>query len=86
MCGRCYHLYYLVKDKLWLKINNTDGGCLCLECLIDKANSKGITVKPEDIVYIRMLGGTGWGSTYIVGSSGFSPPTKILVGGDDERS
>lgn len=62
MCGRCYRFFYEVKNEVWMKINNTDKGCLCLECLIEKANRKGIEIRKADFVDIVMLGTDGWSS------------------------
>lgn len=60
MCGRCYRFFYLVTDELWLAVNGTESGALCLECLIEKANRAGVSVRVQDFHYITMLGTAGW--------------------------
>lgn len=51
-CGVNYRLVYSIPDELWLKINNKTTGCLCFDCLVQKAQDKNIIINKRDIEYL----------------------------------
>jgi hypothetical protein len=56
-CGKCYRLFYHLQNEIWNKIA-PDNICLCIDCLIKRANKSKIILKLEyfesiDILYIK---------------------------------
>ena len=57
-CGRCgnnFNVAYILYDKKWVEIYGNDGGCLCVDCLMDMANKKGIFLKKEDFRWLCLF-------------------------------
>ncbi len=48
-CGRCYNVPCNMQDTVWLQINGSESGCLCLECIVELAQKKGIQLSVDDI-------------------------------------
>lgn len=44
-CGKPYKYVYNVSDKLWKRIVNGRYNLLCIDCLFDIAEEKGIYIK-----------------------------------------
>lgn len=47
-CGHCFRLVWSVKDEIWNEVMGSGDGILCLDCFIERAESKGIPIKEED--------------------------------------
>lgn len=47
-CGHCFRLVWSVRDEIWNKVMGNDSGILCLDCFIERAEKKGISIKDED--------------------------------------
>lgn len=56
-CGACFKLAYSLRDRIWDDLYGTSAGCLCLNCAIEKALSKGIIIHPSDIEWLRLFYG-----------------------------
>jgi hypothetical protein len=65
-CGKCYRMVYRIKDETWLKINEKDGGCLCVDCLLSIAQRKKISFSIEDFIHLWVFNPDG-GSFDILG-------------------
>jgi hypothetical protein len=48
-CGHCFRIAWLVKDEIWEKVmNDKNGGSLCIDCFIERAEKKNIELSKED--------------------------------------
>lgn len=45
LCGKAFRLVWSVDDKYWTEIvDPKGGGCLCLDCFLERANGMGLIV------------------------------------------
>lgn len=56
-CGSCFKLAYSLRDEVWKDLCGSDDGCLCLNCVIEKAIENEITIKPEDLEWLSIFYG-----------------------------
>lgn len=50
-CGRPFHICWTVNDAIWKKVmdvNDDSGGSLCVDCFIQRAIKKGVTINNND--------------------------------------
>lgn len=66
-CRRCGCTYRVVshwKDLTWLNVTGREGGCLCLNCFVELANEREITLCYNDLV--KLWGETVDGYVYFI--------------------
>ncbi len=51
-CGSANRLTIELKDDVWVKVNGRFGGCLCVDCFLQIASSKGIRIRKEDFTWM----------------------------------
>ena len=56
-CGSCFKLAYSLQDNIWMKLQGSECGCLCLNCAIEKALKKKIIIKPGDLTWLCLFYG-----------------------------
>ena len=54
-CGHCFKVCWNTKNDLWLTVYGSEGGCLCIDCFIELANKKGITIHETDIGTLELF-------------------------------
>ena len=54
-CGHTFRLLWATTNEKWAEVWGDDGGCLCLDCFVEKALAKGIVIKSEDIKYMELF-------------------------------
>ena len=54
-CGHCFKLCWSAKDDIWMKVMNTDNGCLCIDCFVEIAKNKNIYISNKDIERIDIF-------------------------------
>jgi len=58
-CGSCFHLAYNLRDDVWIKINGSETGCLCFNCVVAVALLRGIALSREDIEFMFLFSDEG---------------------------
>jgi hypothetical protein len=48
---------YSVLDNAWLAVNGSDNGVLCLNCFLELADLKGITITLHDLNMLALFNG-----------------------------
>lgn len=48
-CGHCFKICWSARDQKWVEVYGSDDGCLCIDCFVELAEERGISVEPEDI-------------------------------------
>lgn len=56
-CGSCFKLAYDLEDPTWNELYGSDGGCLCLNCAIEKGIENGVFLTPKDFVWVFLFYG-----------------------------
>jgi len=52
-CGHCFRLNWSARDAVWFAVVGTkEGGSLCLDCFVERAEKKGFKLAPYDIEYL----------------------------------
>lgn len=48
-CGHCFKVCWTAEDKNWVEVYGNDGGCLCIDCFVERARRKGVKPKIESM-------------------------------------
>jgi len=50
-CGSAFRVIWSVDDKTWAKVMSRDdgGGCVCVDCFVKIAESKGVVIEPKNV-------------------------------------
>ena len=54
-CGIGFKVAYHLKDETWINIYGSDGGCLCLNCVIELAMRKKIPITKDDFTWLSIF-------------------------------
>ncbi len=65
-CGHCFRIAWTIKDEVWMSVMPDDGGCLCLDCFIERAEQKGIQIMASDFDWLAIF--STLGSDDIIGA------------------
>ena len=58
-CGHCFRIAWTIKDDVWMRVMGNGGGCLCLDCFIERAERKGVQVVASDFEWLSVFSTLG---------------------------
>lgn len=54
-CGKFMWIDYNLKDEKWLEIMGHEGGCLCMDCMLEVCNNRDIKLDIDDFELIFIM-------------------------------
>ena len=56
-CGSCLRIAYTIQDEIWYIVYGSDKGCLCLNCFLELASEKNVTITPDHFKWLCLFNG-----------------------------